>query len=326
MARRRRAVEPGAIEAVRRFNRFYTARIGALGRSHLGSGFNLVQVRIMYEIASRDAPTASELCRDLGLDPGYVSRLLRQLERAGLVARKRSAGDRRRVVLRLTARGKRVFASLDRRAREDVAALLAPLNGPTRNELVEAMGTMLRTLAPEETGPIVFRDPRPGDLGWVVHRHGILYAQEYGWNEHFEALVARIVADFVTNREPERERCWIAERDGVILGSVFLVKHSPTVGKLRLLLVEPSARGTGLGTRLVQMCIDFARHAGYRKLILWTNDVLHDARRIYEREGFRLTKSEPHSMFGAPLVSQTWELPLTPVTSRNKGHVHSRKR
>jgi DNA-binding MarR family transcriptional regulator/GNAT superfamily N-acetyltransferase len=301
------------IETVRRFNRFYTRQIGLLQDGYLESPYSLTEVRVLYELAHRAQATASVLGKDLGLDASYLSRILRRFEARGLIAREASSADGRQKVLRLTDVGKRAFAPLDARARDDVAAMLQTLTTPERDRLVNAMRTVEGVLG---QGPALrnelylLRPHRPGDMGWVVHRHGVLYAQEYGWDEQFEALVASIVAEFIQNFDPKWERCWIAERDGENIGSIFLVRQSDDVAKLRLLLVEPSARGLGLGTRLVNECVAFARLAGYGKLTLWTNDVLRAARRIYEGAGFRLVHQAPHHSFGHDLIEQTWELDL----------------
>jgi len=316
------------IAAVRRFNRFYTRRIGVLDQGHLHSPFSLAEVRVLYELAywpddAGAAPAAAQIGRELGLDAGYLSRMLRTLERRGLVERTPSPSDGRQHHLRLTAAGRSTFADLDARASDDVVALLTPLDEQKQQRLLSAMRTVEAVLAPAPGGqvaptrgdvapPYRLRPPRAGDLGWVVARHGALYAREYGWNERFEALVARIVADFVDHHDPERERCWIGERDGENVGSVFLVRHPdrPDVAKLRLLLVEPSARGLGVGRGLVDECTRFARHAGYRAITLWTNSVLVSARRIYEAAGYRLVDEAPHESFGHDLIGQTWELAL----------------
>jgi DNA-binding MarR family transcriptional regulator/N-acetylglutamate synthase-like GNAT family acetyltransferase len=301
------------IAAVRRFNRFYTRRIGVLQQGLLASRFSLAEARVLWELAHRDAPTASALGRDLGLDAGYLSRMLRSLAARGLVRKARSAVDGRQSLLSLTPAGRRAFARLDAASAREVGALLAPLPALRQRELTAAMATIERLLAPAAAAPAcTLRAHRPGDVGWVVHRHGALYAEEYGWDATFEALVAEIGAKFIRDFRPARERCWIAERDGEIVGSVFVVEKSPTVAQLRLLLVEPSARGLGLGRRLTDECIGFARAAGYRKLTLWTNSILHAARRIYETAGFRLVGEEPHRSFGHDLVGQHWELPLAP--------------
>jgi DNA-binding MarR family transcriptional regulator/GNAT superfamily N-acetyltransferase len=301
-------------DAVRQFNRFYTRRIGALGAGHLGSAFSLTEVRIFYELAHRDAPTATELAESLDLDKGYLSRALRRFHRLGLVHAAVHAGDRRRKGLRLTRAGARAFAPLDRRARREIVGMLQRLPAAEQRRIVEAMNAIRASLDVSRTNDagadVVLRPHRPGDMGWVVHRHGALYSEEYGWNDRFEALVARVVADFLENFDPARERCWIAERNGEIIGSIFVVAKSRTVAKLRLLLVEPSARGLGVGSRLVDEVIQFARRAGYRKIVLWTQRELTSARRIYKAAGFRLVSEEDHEMFGTPLRGETWELRL----------------
>ena len=300
------------VDAVRRFNRFYTRRIGVLQEGLLQSPFSLAEARVLYELTHRDAPAAAELGRDLGLDAGYLSRILRGLRRRGLVGRRPSASDGRRSLLGLTRRGRAAFATLDERSRLEVGAMLEALPPGGQGRLVESMGTIERLLggAPRAAAPYVLRAPHPGDMGWVVHRHGVLYAQEYGWDERFEALVAEIVARFVKTFDARRERCWMAEADGEVVGSVFLVRQSRSVARLRLMLVEPRARGMGIGTRLVGECIRFARQAGYRKITLWTNSVLRAARHIYERSGFRLVHEEKHHSFGHDLVGETWDLKL----------------
>jgi DNA-binding MarR family transcriptional regulator/GNAT superfamily N-acetyltransferase len=301
-----------AVPAVRRFNRFYTRRIGVLRAGHLDSPFTLAEVRVLYELAHRAGVTASELARDLDLDPGYLSRMVHALRRRGLVTRTRSPSDGRVAFLALTALGRRRFAALDARQDAETRALVSSLGTLQRRRLVGAMQTIEGLLAPAaRTAPVVIRTSRPGDLGWIVHRHGALYAEEYGWDERFEALVAQVAADFLASHDPARERCWVAELDGEIVGSILLVAKSRTVAKLRLLLVEPSARGLGIGSRLVSELVAFARAAGYRRITLWTNDLLHAARRIYERAGFTLVDSAPHTMFGSGLVGQTWELALS---------------
>jgi DNA-binding MarR family transcriptional regulator/GNAT superfamily N-acetyltransferase len=303
----------GAVAAVRRFNRFYTRRIGVLERGFLESPFSLAEVRVLYEIAHRDGPTAGQLSEELGIDPGYLSRMVRRFEQRHLVARERSRHDGRRHHLRLTPQGARAFGQLDRRQRAAVQAMLHDLAPVQQQRLVRAMGTIETALGARRppADPYVLRPPQPGDLGWVVHRHGVLYAQEYHYDETFEALVAQIVADFVTHLRPNRERCWIAERGGAIVGSVFLVQRSPTVSQLRLLLVEPAARGLGIGRRLVEACIGFARRAGYRRMVLWTQSELLAARRIYEGTGFHLVDRERHNSFGRRgLVAETWETAL----------------
>ena len=302
--------------AVRRFNRFYTRQIGLLDEGLLDSPFSLTEVRLLYEIAHRAGITATELRELLALDAGYLSRMLRGLRRQGLVSARAPAADRRQRRLTLTDRGRRAFDTLDARSTEEVGAMLARLSRAERRELIEAMhgieGLLGKAADEPEVGAsgVVLREPQPGELGWVVKRHGELYAAEYGWDAAFEGLVAEIVGRFVAELDPRVERSWIAELRGEPAGSVFLVKESATTAKLRLLLVEPWARGHGIGTRLVDECLRFARAAGYTKVTLWTNDVLHAARHIYQKAGFHLVEQERHHSFGHDLVSQTWELDL----------------
>jgi DNA-binding MarR family transcriptional regulator/N-acetylglutamate synthase-like GNAT family acetyltransferase len=299
------------VAAVRRFNRLYTRRIGVLNDGLLRSPYSLTEVRVLFELAHSPDLTASALRRDLDLDAGYLSRLLRGLEDRGLLARTSSAADARVTHLNLTEKGRDAFRTLDARADDEVRALLATLSAAHQRQLFDAVRTieaLLDGAVPQRA--YLLRQHQPGDMGWVVHRHGVLYAQEYGWDERFEALVAEVVASFIQRFDPKRDRCWIAERDGEIVGSVFLVKKSKTVAQLRLLLVEPSARGLGVGGRLVDECIRFARQTGYRTMTLWTNNVLHAARRIYQRAGFKLVDEKPHALFGRDLVGQTWELTL----------------
>jgi DNA-binding MarR family transcriptional regulator/GNAT superfamily N-acetyltransferase len=305
------------VEAIRRFNRFYTQKIGVLEEGLLHSPFTLGEVRVLYELAHREQPTAAELANELGFDAGQLSRMLRGFEKSKLIEKKPCASDGRQNLLALTELGRKTFAPLNERAKEEIAALLRNISVPEQNRLVEAMHTITGLLgggAAEQARPAyILRPHQPGDMGWVVHRHGVLYAQEYGWDERFEALVAGIVEEFIQNFDPRRERCWIAERDGEIVGSVFLVQKSKTVAKLRLLLVEPSARGLGIGARLVAECVGFARRAGYRSLTLWTQSVLSAARHIYERAGFRLVQKTRHNSFGPHLVGENWELKLGPT-------------
>ncbi len=300
------------VEAVRRFNRFYTRRIGVLGEGLASSPFSLTEARVVYELARRGEATAAELGRDLGLDAGYLSRLLRGFERRGLLRRRPSESDGRRSLLGLTPEGEAAFAELDAGTRREVGALLSALPEEEQDRLVGAMRAIEGVLGapPEGRASYLLRPHGPGDLGWVVQRHGALYAREYGWDERFEALVAEIAAKFLRELDPRRERCWIAERDGEPVGSVLLARESDETAKLRLLLVEPRARGLGIGSRLVEECVRFARGTGYRRVTLWTNDVLRAARRIYEEAGFRLVREEPHHSFGHALVGQTWELEL----------------
>jgi DNA-binding MarR family transcriptional regulator/GNAT superfamily N-acetyltransferase len=305
-----------AVDAVRAFNRFYTRQIGVLGDHYLETDFSLTDLRVLYELAHRDAPTAADVGRELGLDAGYLSRILRRFETRKFLTRTPSPADARQSLLRLTAKGRAAFASIDARARGLVEALLGRLAGPDQRRVVDAMGTITGLLgAPRadagHSAPYLLRGHQPGDMGWIVHRHAVLYAQEWGYNAKFEALAARICADFLDHLDAERERCWIAERDQAIVGSVFLVRKSKTVAKLRLLLVEPSARGLGIGRRLIDECIRFARQAGYRKMTLWTQSELDAARRLYQQAGFRCVNRKPHHSFGRKdLVAETWELTL----------------
>lgn len=300
------------IGAVRHFNRFFTRQIGVLREGLLHSPYSLTEARILFELAHRDHLTASDLCRELGLDAGYLSRILANLEQQGLIEKVRSENDGRQRLLHLTSEGENAFALLDQRSRDEVSEMLNDLSEEDQQRLLKAMQTIESILDKgfKFAESFVLRPHEPGDMGWVTHRHGVLYAQEYGWDERFEALVAQIVADFINNYNRARERCWIAEMDGEIVGSVFVVQSSETVAKLRLLLVEPRARGLGLGTRLVQECIRFARRSGYQKLMLWTNSVLIEARHIYQKTGFTLVAQEAHHSFGHDLIGETWELVL----------------
>jgi DNA-binding MarR family transcriptional regulator/GNAT superfamily N-acetyltransferase len=300
------------VDAVRRFTRFYTQHIGVLHRHLLESPFSLTEGRVLYELAHHETAGAKELAGELGLDAGYLSRILKGFENRGLVERRRSASDGRAADITLTLAGQQAFAQINARSRAEVAAMLEPLSEAEQAALVAALETAQRLLGARlpRRVPYILRPPQPGDFGWIVHRHGALYAQEYGWDETFEALVAKIVADFVESYDPRRERCWIAEKDGEVVGSAFVVRESDAVAKLRLVYVEPKARGLGIGQRLVAEAIRFARQQGYGKLTLWTNDILVSARRIYEGAGFRLVKEEPHRSFGHDLVGQFWELDL----------------
>lgn len=300
------------LESLREFNRFYTRQIGVLRNGLLDSPFSLTEARVLYELAHRETPTASALGAELGLDAGYLSRILRGFARHGLIERRASPADGRQSLLSLTPAGRKAFATLDRRSQAQVAAMLRRLSDEDQRRLIAAMHTIEDVLgAPRPaTAPFVLRAHRPGDMGFVVHRHGVLYAHEYGYDERFEALVAAIVARFIERFDPTRERCWIAERDGTIVGSVFLVRKSKTVAKLRLLFVDPSARGLGIGKRLVDECVRFARQAGYRKITLWTQNDLYAARHLYERAGFKVVAEEAHHSFGKDLVAETWELDL----------------
>lgn len=299
------------IAAVRRFTRFYTRRIGLLQQGDLLGPYTLAQARVLYELAHRDRPTATELAQDLGLDHGYLSRILRGFVERGFVARKPSSKDGRQSLLRLTAKGRGAFTPLDQRSHDEVAAMLGKVGPPDQARLVDAMATIEKLLgAARKTPAYVLRPHRPGDMGWVVSRHGTLYAEEYGWDVSFEGLVAGIVADFIKSFDAKCERCWIAEMNGEPVGSVFVVRKTDEVAKLRLLIVDPKARGLGIGAHLVEECLSFARACGYRAMTLWTQDNLTAARRIYEGAGFRRTAVEPHHSFGVDLVGETWERDL----------------
>ena len=306
------AVSRAQIAEVRAFNRDYTRRIGVLAGGLLDSPYSLTQVRVMYEIAHRPDVMAAQLADELGLDRGYLSRILKGFAAKGLLARTDSAADARRQHLRLTPAGMRVFAPLERRSERQVRAMLAELEQPERLALLGAMSTIRRALgAAAPQGPVSLRRHRPGDMGWVVERHGLLYCREYGWNEEFEALVAGITADFIRKLDPARERCWIAENAaGRRLGCIFLVAGAGGSAKLRLLLVEPEARGLGLGRTLVRECVRFARAAGYERIVLWTQENLAAARHLYEQAGFTRTAREPHRSFGHDLIGETWQLEL----------------
>jgi DNA-binding MarR family transcriptional regulator/GNAT superfamily N-acetyltransferase len=300
------------IATFRRFNRLYTRTIGTLGESLLDSQYSLTEARVLYELA-HDRETAKEIAEELNLDPGYLSRILRKFEDSGLLKKTVAATDARRTRLFLTAKGRSAFSELNQRSEKQARELLNQLTPSKRETLLHSMQEIERVLNPgKDTAPYILRQHRPGDMGWVVSRHGALYAQEYGWDEHFEALVARIVADFIIHYEPKRERCWIAERNGDRLGCIFLAKHPEQMdtAKLRLLLVEPGARGVGLGKALVNECVNFARTAGYKKMTLWTQSILSAAHHIYQQAGFKLVREGPHHSFGADLVGQTWEMEL----------------
>ena len=310
---------------MRAFNRDYTRRIGVLSRGLLDSPWSLTEARVLYEIAHHPGVTASELAAGLGLDRGYLSRILKRFTAKRLLARAAAGADARRQHLRLTPAGRVAFAPLERRARRQVRTLLAPLDAPRRVALLAAMSTIRAAFDPASSAAaLTLRAHRPGDMGWVVERHGALYAREYGWSEEFEALVAAITADFIRKLDPVRERCWIAELAGRRVGCVFLVADAAGSARLRLLLVEPAARGQGIGRRLVDECVRFARQAGYRKLTLWTQSLLHAARQLYREAGFKRVARQPHVSFGARLVSETWELALKPPRGvrHNRRHGH----
>ena len=301
------------IAAVRRFNRFYTRRIGVLHEGLLGSPLSLTEGRVLYELAQCAPTTASQLAGELTLDSGYLSRILSGFDKRGFVERRLSKEDARQVILTLTVRGREMFATLNARSHDEIAAMLRPLSGADQARLVKALEAVQTLLGDRHSAgapAYILRSHQPGDIGWIIHRHGVLYAEEYGLDKTFEALVAKIAAAFIENFDHRRERCWIAERDGESVGSVLLVKDNKETAKLRLLYVEPRARGLGIGTRLVSECVGFARRTGYRKITLWTNDVLISARRIYEAAGFHLVREEPHHSFSRDLVGQYWELPL----------------
>ena len=300
------------VDQVRGFNRFYTRQIGLLREQFLQTPYSLTQARVLYELGRDSGITAKNLIEELGLDKGYLSRLLREFEKQGLVKRSSSKEDRRVSNLALTAKGRAEFKTLDAKSREETAGMLAKMSEAQRERLIQSMMGIQALLDPHEAAAPEFplRTHKPGDIGWVVKRHAELYAQEYGWDASFEGLVAEIAGAFLRNFDAKRERCWIAERAGDRLGCVFLVKDSKKVAKLRLLLVEPSARGLGIGARLVGECLEFARQCGYKKVTLWTNDILHAARKVYEAAGFSLVKEEKHHSFGHDLVGQSWELKL----------------
>jgi len=300
-----------AARSLRHFNRFFTAQIGVLDRDILGTGHSLAEARVLYELSANEALTAGDLTRTLALDAGYLSRILARFRRDGLIERRRSPDDGRVTYLVLTKKGRETFAMLDRLSQAAAEAVVAPLGTAQRNQLVTALGSVETALNDKpETGKITLRSHRVGDMGMIVHRQADLYARDYGWDSRFEALLCEIAAHFLQNFDPERERCWVAERSGDMVGSVMLVKHEPSVAKLRLLYVEPSARGQGLGRRLVDACVGFAREKGYERIDLWTNSILTAARRIYEQTGFTLTAEEPHELFGDDLLGQSWSLSL----------------
>jgi len=300
------------IAAVRAFNRFYTRKLGVLDQQLLKSPFSLSEARVLYELAQRDNPAAKEIGIELGLDPGYLSRIIQNFDENGLITRKPLPSDRRQYRLSLTAKGRQAFARIDRSSHDEVGTMLATLSRGDGRRLIEAMATIERLLgaSPASPQPAILRGPRPGDMGWVVQSHGWLYAGEYGFDFAFEGLVAEIAAKFLASFDASRERCWIAEIDGAPVGSVFLVRHTDDVAKLRLLLVDPAGRGQGLGRRLVAECISFAKACGYRKITLWTQSILVAARKIYQEAGFVLVATEPHRSFGQNLIGETWELEL----------------
>jgi DNA-binding MarR family transcriptional regulator/GNAT superfamily N-acetyltransferase len=299
------------VSAIRAFNRFYTRKIGVVD-GIASSPFSLAEARVLYELAHREQLTATEIRKELGLDAGYISRILRDFERQKLVTREPSKTDERQRILLLTAKGRRAFAPLDERSNRDVATMLKELAPSERKDLVNALQTAHRLLGEkaEPSTPYLLRQHQPGDMGWIVHRQAILYAEEYGWDGTYEALAAEIVAQFIKNHDPKRERCWIAEKDGTRVGAVFVAKVSIEIAKLRLLHVEPEARGLGIGRRLVEECVRFTRQAGYQKMTLWTQSTLRAARHIYSQTGFQVVREEPHHSFGKDLTGETWELDL----------------
>lgn len=301
------------VNAVRRFSRFYTRKIGLLQDGLLDSPFSLTQARVLYELAHTPDQTATDIAAALGLDPGYLSRILRAFDEQGLIDRKRARADARQVVLSLTTKGRKAFAALDHRSQRDMGTILRKLSLADQERVVAAMRRIEALVGDgdESVARCVLRPHRPGDMGWVVSVHGALYAQEYGWDLSFEAMVADIVAQFIRQFDTQREHCWIADMDGEPVGSAFLVKgDAANVAKLRLLIVDPKARGLGLGRRLVDECIAFARVKNYRQITLWTQSILVSARRIYQAAGFRLVESKPHTSWGATLVGETWRLDL----------------
>ena len=300
------------IAAIRGFNRFYTQRLGVLSEGFLNTPFSLTEARVLHALAHRDGAAAAWLGRELDLDPGYLSRILRDFERKGLILRNASLQDGRQAMISLTPDGRDAFEPLDRASHGEIGNLLAPLAEPDQDRLVAAMRVIAGLLgdAPERRPAFVLRPHRPGDMGWVTARHGVLYSEEYGLNHKMEAYVAEVVAKFLRDFDPAREHCWIAEQDGAPIGSVFLVKETEDIAKLRLLIVEPKARGLGVGRRLVEECVRFARQAGYKEITLWTHSILTAARRIYDSVGFQIIDTETHDEFGPELVGETWNLRL----------------
>jgi DNA-binding MarR family transcriptional regulator/GNAT superfamily N-acetyltransferase len=304
------ATRDDRIAAVRRFNRFYTQRIGILAEGWAQSEFSLAQARVLYEISRLDRATARDIAGELGMDAGYLSRLLRDFERRGFIVRRASREDARRSLITLTAAGKRAFAPLERQTLKDVGEMLDALGEEAQNRLVRAMTAIETTLGGPDDASYILRAPRAGDFGWIVARHGALYAAEYGWDEQLEALTAEIIASFVRRNDHKQERCWIAECGGENVGCVLVARDTATTARLRLLLVEPSARGLGIGMRLVDECMRFARGAGYRNMTLWTHSVLVAARHIYRRTGFKLVATKKHDEFGKLLTGETWTVTL----------------
>ncbi len=298
------------IAAVRRFSRFYTRELGLLRESLVGAGFSLTESRVLYELAHRDQVTASELAADLDLDHGYLSRILRRFGEDGLLRKTRAEDDGRQSLITITAKGRKAFAPLNKGSHDQVAALLGRLGEAEQARVVGAMGTVEQLLGDAPAPAIVLRPHRPGDMGWVTSANAMLYAQEYGWDISYEALVGKITAEFIEKFDPVRERCWIAEMNGERVGSVFCVAKTPEIAKLRLLIIDPRARGLGLGKRLVEECMRFAKDSGYRRMTLWTQSILIAARGIYAKAGFELVAEEPHHSFGVDLIGETWERDL----------------
>lgn len=298
------------VEAVRAFNRFYTARLGVLEQHLYASPYSLTEARVLYELSQRGHVTATEIAAELGLDAGYLSRIIQSFDKAGLIKRTPSVADRRQHLLSLTAKGRASYAKLERSSQQDVGRMLAALKPDNRAEIVAAMATIQRTMSSGQPPPPILREPQPGDIGWIVQSHGAFYAAEYGFNAAFEALVAQIAGDFLAKHDPARERCWIAEYKGTQAGSLFLVDAGDGMAKFRLLLVTPQARGQRIGKRLVDEAIAFAKRCGYRGITLWTQSILVAARGIYQQAGFKLVGTEPHRMFGPELIGETWELTL----------------
>jgi DNA-binding MarR family transcriptional regulator/GNAT superfamily N-acetyltransferase len=300
------------VAAFRRFNRFYTQKIGVLGKGYLQSEFSVGEARVLYELAQREKITASEISASLGLDMGYLSRILTKLEGQQLIRRAPAEQDARQRLIQVTPKGKKAMSTLDSRSEEQAGSLLAELTDPQQILVLQAMSQIQAALGDSQakTEPYIIRTHRSGDLSWIAYRHAVLYSQEYGWNQPFEALVLEITAHFLKHYDPEAECCWVAERSGEILGFVLLVKRSKQIAKLRLLLVEPSARGLGIGKRLVEECIRFAREKGYKKIVLWTHSNLSAARGIYQKAGFQLVATSTHQDFGPRVTAETWELTL----------------
>ena len=304
-------IQSETVSAIRRFNRFYTQRLGILQDGFLQTPFSLTEARVLYELAHRDKPTASDLTRELGLDAGYLSRILQRFQQQGLIRKETSSDDGRRSHLCITAKGRKAYAPLEDHSNEQVGAMLDAVAPARRDEMLKAMHCIEDALQHIHVDKgYVLRPPRPGDLGWIVARHATFYFEHYGWREPFEAMCAQIVADFGNDHDSKRERCWVAERDGQTVGSIFVVKETDEIARMRLLLVDPSAQGLGIGAALIDASLAFAREAGYRRMTLWTHQVLTAARALYQSRGFTLTASEPHNSWGVDVVGETWDLEL----------------